>query len=64
MNATQMINILTFCEVDSSLAADCRAVLMQERIAVQAAAKSGDGAKIAAAMAEAQRVAKMWGVTL
>lgn len=60
----QVLNALEFAQVNGSLAADCRKVLGDECNAVRAALQSGDGAKIAAAVKEANRVATMWGVSL
>lgn len=64
MSAQRMINALTFAEVDSRYASDTRRMMRNERFRLQAALAGGDGAKISAAMAEALRVAAMWGVEL
>lgn len=64
MSAQQVVKALTFAEVDGSIAADARRVLRVEREQLTAAVRSGDGAKINAAKAEAERVAAMWGVRL
>ena len=64
MNANQLITALTYAEVDGSIAIDTRRVIRDERFALTAAVNSGDGQLIKAAMAEAMRVAKMWGVEL
>jgi hypothetical protein len=64
MSASQIISALTWCEVDGKLTPVCRQVLRDERFALTAAVRSGDGADIAAAAKEAIRVAEMWGVRL
>lgn len=64
MNAAQLITKLTNAETNHALAADTRRMMQQERFALTAAVQSGVGDKIKAATEEAQRVAKMWGVTL
>lgn len=64
MTANQLINRLTFAEVSADYEPDTRRMLLAERFAVQSAARSGDSQLIADAMAEAKRVAKMWGVKL
>ena len=56
----QTINILTRAEVNKAFAADARRVIRNERMALTVAVNKGEN--IAAAHAEAVRVAKMWGV--
>jgi len=60
----RLLSRLERCEVNGSLAPDCRRVLRDERFALAAACRSGDGARIRSAVAEAIRVAEMWGVSL
>ena len=64
MNASQMIAAMDWVEVSSEYEADTRRMILEERESLTAAVKSGDGTDIQAAMAEAQRVATMWGVDL
>ena len=64
MNAQQIITKLTYAEVDSNLAADTQRMMRDERFDLSAAVASKDGKKIESAIAEAKRVAKMWGVEL
>lgn len=64
MNANQLATKLTFAEVDGALPSDTRKMMQDERFALSAAIRTGDGQKIKDAMAEAERVAKMWGVEL
>lgn len=64
MTTQQLLNKLTWREVDNRLAPDTRVMMRQERFALQAAVDSRDTAKIQAATAEARRVAEMWGVQL
>jgi hypothetical protein len=62
MNANQLIEKLTWAEVNSQYAADCRKVIRDERMSLEVAVRSGDGARIKKATDEALRVANMWGV--
>lgn len=62
MTAAKLISQLTWAEVSSKYAPDCRRVIRDERIALTAAAKANKGVR--EAMAEAIRVAEMWGVDL
>ena len=64
MTANQMLSKLAFAEVSATYSADTRRAIRDERTALAAAANSKDGPRIAAAMAEAKRVAEMWGVAL
>lgn len=64
MNANQMIEKLTWAEVNNQYAPDCRRTIRDERMTLEAATRSGDAKKIDAAMTEARRVANMWGVDL
>jgi len=64
MNAGQMLATLERVEVSADRAPDCRRIIGQERIALADALRSQDPQRIAAAMAEARRVAQMWGVQL
>jgi len=63
-NAQQIVNSLTYSEVDAALQPDTRRMMRNERFSLQAAIQSGDAGKINAAKAEALRVAGMWGVAL
>ena len=71
--AHQALSALTVCEVEGSLPADARRVLLAEADTLRAAIEAnrhdhprcrGDRAALAAAVAEARRVAAMWGVTI
>lgn len=64
MNANQIINSLTFAEANSKYAGDTRRMMRVERESLQVAVQSGDASKIKEAAAEAERVAKMWGVEI
>lgn len=64
MNANQIINSLTFAEVNSKYAGDLRRMMRAERESLQVAVQSGDASKIKEAAAEAERVAEMWGVEI
>ena len=64
MNANQIIAALTAAEVNAAYQPDTRRMMRDERFSVTAAAQSGDGQRISAAVAEARRVAEMWGVSL
>lgn len=55
---------LTWAEVSSQYAIDCRRIISAERQSLGLALKSGDATRIAAATKEALRVADMWGVEL
>jgi len=60
MNANQMLKKLEYAEVDSRLARhpDYRRLLLDERLALKAAAENGKG--LDSAMRETQRVIAMW----
>lgn len=62
VNPQALVSSLEWCEVDGSLAPDCRRTLRDERFSLVNALRSGDGAKIAAARDEAVRVMGMWGI--
>ena len=62
--AQQVLDSLTFSEVDARLQPDTRDMMRRERFSLRAAMDSGDVAKIAEAKEEAVRVATMWGVSL
>ena len=64
MNAAQMISKLEMIEVSSKIENDTRRMMRNERFALLAAVASRDGGKLKAAMAEAVKVADMWGVSL
>lgn len=64
MSASQMTTAIEWLEVSSCYAPDCREVMRNERFQLVLAMRSGDAAKIDAAMIECERVAKMWGVDL
>ena len=64
MTANQMITKLIHIEATGKHQPDTRRMMRDERFALTAACKSGDGRKIKDAMREARRVAKMWGVEL
>ena len=64
MSPAQVESRLEWSEVDGNYAADTRRMMRDERFSLQAALRSGDAAKIAAARDEAVRVAKMWGVKI
>ena len=53
---------LTYAEVDPQYAPDCRRVISTERQSLGLALQSGDNSRIKKAAAEAERVARMWGV--
>jgi hypothetical protein len=63
-NAEQTITTLEWLEVDGRLAPDCRRVLQSERFALLAAVRSDDDERIERCLAEAVRVARLWGVRL
>ena len=64
MNAAQMIDAIQWIEVSSEYATDTQRIMREERDALTLAVRSGDGQRIAAAMDETRRVARMWGVDL
>lgn len=64
MDAKKMVGKLAWAEVDAKIEPDCRSVLREERIALQAAIDSGDEAAVRSAAKETERVAAMWGVPL
>lgn len=58
-----VLNELYWAEVGvPKLAPDARRVLVDERIRLEAALRSGDPERIREAEAEARRVARMWGL--
>lgn len=63
MSPADLCSALEWAEVSASYPADMRQVLRDERQSLAIALRSRDGAKIAAATAEAKRVARMWGLT-
>lgn len=62
MTIQRLIHRLTQAEVSARHDAQTRRMMRDERFALTAAVQSRDQARIRAAMAEAQRVAAMWGV--
>ena len=60
--AQQIITRLSRVEVSARYDAQTRRMMRDERVALTAAVQSRDQSRIRAAMAEAQRVAEMWGV--
>lgn len=67
MSPTRLCTELEWVEVLSRegkpvYPADMRRGLRDERVALTVALRTGNGNKIAAAAAEAKRVAKMWGL--
>ena len=65
MTTKKLINALSWTEVGvPKVAPDTKRMLIEQRFALQAAVESGDKNRIAAANAEAIRVAGMWGVSL
>lgn len=62
VSPSQLHTRLTQCEVDATLAPDCRETLRHERESLGLAMASGDGKRIQRAADEARRVARMWGI--
>ena len=62
MNAQHALNSIEKIEVNGSIAIDARAAMRDERFAILAAIRKKQG--VGEAVAEANRVAKMWGLTL
>lgn len=64
MTGYQLLNRLERAEINPAYAGDTRRMMRGERYALRTAIGSRDGTQIQAAITEALRVARMWGVNL